>query len=95
MGRDYSRSKQFSPSIRCQTLFGLSRTVKAEKVARSGALTVLRERILASSRSIATQAVRREMSVLGAAAFGGGDTVKPRPDRFDLLAAGHSRSRSR
>jgi hypothetical protein len=33
-GRDYSRSKQFLPSIRCQTSFGLPRTIKADEVSR-------------------------------------------------------------
>jgi hypothetical protein len=33
MGRDYSRRKQFLPSIRCQASFRLSGSVKADDVA--------------------------------------------------------------
>jgi hypothetical protein len=34
VGRDYSRSKQFLPWIRCQTSFGLPGTIKADEVSR-------------------------------------------------------------
>jgi hypothetical protein len=78
VGRDYSRKKQFLPSIRCQTSFGFTRAVRPTK---------------STGPSVGGAPGERRAS--WAVVAGGGDSVKPSPDRFDLLAVAHSRSRSR